>query len=91
MPSSCEVLRVVDPAHRGHFLSNSIANHQSSIPAFLGSEMMRTSSSKAAKTLAPLGQFRGLMEGRRDMERRQSGSGYRMLIAEETESSNSLA
>ncbi|KAJ5823896.1 hypothetical protein N7447_006236 [Penicillium robsamsonii] len=52
MSSSCDNLRFVDPAHRSHFLSNSVTNHRSSIPVFLGSEMMRTSSSKAANTLA---------------------------------------
>jgi hypothetical protein len=52
MSSSCDNLRFVDPVHRSHFLSNSVTSHRSSIPVFLGSEMMRTSSSKAANTLA---------------------------------------
>ena len=64
MSSSCDNLRFVDPAHRSHFLSNSVTNHRSSIPVFLGSEMMRTSSSKAANTLAgalrPWGRLKAL-------------------------------
>jgi hypothetical protein len=67
MSSSCDNLRFVEPAHKSH-LNNSITNHRSSIPVFLGSEMMRTSSSKAANTLAgalrPWGRFKAPVQPR---------------------------
>ncbi|KAJ5709153.1 hypothetical protein N7493_010487 [Penicillium malachiteum] len=68
MPSSCDNLRFVDPTHRSHFLSNSVTNRRRSIPVFLGSEITRTSSSKAANTLAgalrPWGRFKAPVQPR---------------------------
>lgn len=45
MSSSSDNLLFVDLAHGSHFPSNNVTNHRSSIPVFLGSEIMRTPSS----------------------------------------------
>ena len=51
--SSYDNLRFVDPAHKSHFLNNSVTNHRSSIPVFLRAEMIRTSSSERKEGTEP--------------------------------------